>query len=1833
MARDATIDLGLATAQGRTLPSRSRPRGRRGAILLSLVMTSLLILPASAQTPAGGSGRVLSDAPAAGRAVTTEAAPSKTSVEEATVLRVLAEQATALRTEILTNATSDPQAAARFVRESRQAAARGDWETAVSRLRAALRTGYTDPGRWLTLADLYQKAEGPEPHAYLAAYLHASESLAAGARAEGLLRTADLLLAADRDDTALLLYRRANTTLPSPRAANAIAALTGGGLAVRRTQVEADRDLARLCLELTGAPALSAQNPLRDYVTVDPPVDVGLSVTGKRLCLDGLPHGREVTVTLRPGLPTQAGAPLATELSVTQAIPNRAPRAAFAGDAYILPARGVREVSLRTVNLSQVWLTLSRVNERGLAFVLRDPSLRTSVSESDVETLAEEAGERVWQGRLDIEGQPNHEVATAISMDRLLPHPQPGLYLLTAEDRLGEATPWGQRPFQWLLITDIGVQTATGQDGLSVFVRSLSTGKPLTGATLTLVARNNEELGEATTDRNGMARFQPGQLSGTGGRTASWVMIHGPEGDFAYLDLAGPAFDLSDRGVSGRAVPGPLDAFLYTDRGIYRPGETVHLTTLLRDESARALPGLPLTLKVMRPDGVQVDTRVIAENALGAATLDLPLLSDARTGAWEVTAHVDPDTPAVGRVRFQVEDFAPLTMSLALTPDAPVIDQTTETPAPVTVGVQADYLYGAPAAQQPVSAAVTLDVDPEPFPAYAAYHFGLAQETLEPRRLALADTRTDASGAAQVTVAFDEPLPDTSHPLRALVRAEVVDAGGRGAARTVILPVRTQPVSLGIRPAFTGGTLDEGREAGFAVVALSPNGQPLADRAVDWILYEEVSHFTWFESDGTWSYRRTVSDEPRASGRITTGTDGVAQITAQPQVGAYRLEVSDASGSLAASSVRFRTGWWATAADERDTPDTLKVVREGERSYTPGDRARVRLEAPFAGEALVAVVSDRVLDVLSVSLPRDGLTVELPVTEAWGVGAYVVATAFRPGNGAGPQGPGRAMGVSWLPVDPGNRLLNVALEVPEKVQPRTTLEVPVSVSGAQGPVHLTVAAVDEGILQLTDFTSPDPVTHFLGKRALGLDFRDAYGRLLRAPDARPGRLREGGDQGRAFAGLPETSVRTVALFSGMVNTDAKGKATVRLDLPDFNGRLRLMAVAFSAEAVGKAEASVVVRDPVVALSSLPRFLAPGDTAALGVTLDNQDGPEGAWTVAVKAEGAVGTEPAETAQSVPLARHARGSARFILKGLRPGQGQITLTLTGPDGQSRASTWTLGVRPAAPRVTAVHALDLAPRGQAELGVALLDGLDPATTKVSLDLASVPNLAPRAHATALAAYPYGCLEQTVSRAQVALAVLDGTVTLEATDASKGTSKEGGKDGSKEGGKDGSKEAARDALARDIARLIALQRADGGFALWSSSGPLEPWLSAYAVDFLLRARETGVAVPAFALERGLAFLDSLAAGSDLADIELPTAAYAQWVLARAGAGDLGALRHFHDTYGPRLPTLLARAQTAAALSLLGDATRASAVLAPTGLPGIQKASTAAAPPLPEVLDPTDGDPVQWNYGSVIRDQAGALALGLEAGLPGFDPLAAADALALAAHALPSPSTQERAWLLRAAQALGKRQGTVAASLDGTPVGAERAQVSVPLSAAALAKSATLVNDSNRPLRVAAVIDGQPLAPPPASSTGLEITRRYMTLEGRAASLSDLRQNDLLVAVVEGKVQDPRTLDPRGQALLVVDLLPAGVTLENPAVGQGQDSTGLEWLPELTPVDHAERRDDRFVAALTVRPDTPTFTLAYVVRAQTPGTYTLPGVAAEVMARPGLRGNQAAGKITVSAR
>src|SRR5690606_23462181 len=426
------------------------------------------------------------------------------------------------------------------------------------------------------------------------------------------------------------------------------------------------------------------------------------------------------------------------------------------------------------------------------------------------------------------------------------------------------------------------------------------------------------------------------------------------------------------------------------------------------------------------------------------------------------------------------------------------------------------------------------------------------------------------------------------------------------------------------RPLYLGVKVDIGEASGrgdplvnLDVIAVDAAGRRIAAPGTTYRLISETWSYDWFQQDGRWQWRRTSRDVVAASGALDVTAQKPARIARRLGWGDYRLELTGRDG--AASVIRFASGWGAPARDV-ETPDMVRVTA-GPGSYEQGDTVEITFKPPYAGEAQIAVATDRLIDFQTISVGEEGRTVKLKTSAAWGGGAYVLVTVIQPRDPVATPKPRRALGLVYVPLDPKKRKLDVDIGAPAKIHAKQQLEVPLTIKGVgfRGKARLTVAAVDEGILRITRFESPDPAKWYFGKQALSLDYRDDYGRLLDPNLGAPANVNFGAD-GIGGEGLTATPIRTVALYSGMVETDAGGKVTVRMPAPDYNGELRLMVVAWTDEAVGAAAKPLVSREPVVADLSLPRFMAPGDTAYATLELHNLEGKPGDYVAEVSSQG-------------------------------------------------------------------------------------------------------------------------------------------------------------------------------------------------------------------------------------------------------------------------------------------------------------------------------------------------------------------------------------------------------------------------------------------------------------------------------------------------------------------------------------------------------------------------------------------------------------------------------------
>ena len=1554
------------------------------------------------------------------------------------------------------------------------------------------------------------------------------------------------------------------------------------GFRVVEHSIDADTSSPRVCAQFSEALVKTGVD-YAPFVTVDDQAPKGIEAKDQQICVEGLEHGKHYRVTFRPGLPAAVGEVLTTPIVLSVYVQDRAQSARFTGDSFVLPSTARRGIPVVTVNMAAADMKLYRVGDRSLAQLLSGYQFLRQLDGYDLSNISDQMGTPVWEGQLAIANELNKEVTTSFPVDEALPNRKPGVYILTAQALDDKSDSWSSKATQWFVVSDIGLSTYTGEDGLNVFARSLATARPIADTELTLLARNNEVLGTAKTDAEGRATFTAGLTRGDGGMAPAVLMASQGSDDFVFLDMTRAGFDLSDRGVAGRASPGALDVYAWTERGIYRVGETVHAAALARDDAAKAADSLPLTFIFTRPDGVE-DRRIVSQGGnAGGHAVDLALSSAAMRGTWTLAIHTDPKQPAIASQMFLVEDFVPDRIEFDLSADRKeiAVGETAE------ATVDGRFLYGAPAAGLALEGELTLSTKRD-WDSFKGYYFGLADEQEgEATRIPLNDLPVVGDdGKATFPVEVGQ-VPSTTRLVNAGLTVRMRETGGRAVEKKLDIGILPQGTMLGIRPDFSGGEVPQGGTAKFSLIAAQPDGKRTDLKGAQWSLVKVERNYQWYRSGNSWNYEPVTFTKSVASGQVDLTAAGEASISTPVDWGRYRLEVETADPAGPATSYEFDAGWYVSATST-ETPDGLEVALD-KATYKAGEVAKLKVSPRFAGELLVTIGADKLLKTVNASIPAEGGTVDIAVGDDWGAGAYVTATLYRPGEAQESRMPARAIGLKWLAVDPADKKLNVALDLPEKTEPRKALSVPVTVTGAKAgdKAYVTVAAVDVGILNLTNYKVPDPENWYFGQRMMGLELRDLYGRLIDGSLGAMGKLRTGGDGAAMTSQGSPPKEKLVAFFSGIVELDADGKTTVDFDIPQFNGTVRIMSVAWTKDAVGHATGDVIVRDPIVLTAGMPRFMAPGDFAEMTLDIANTDAPAGDYTLSVDTTGDLSTGDAALPQKLTLEPGKRQTLKIPLMPVTSGTAGLTVRIANAEGLNVEQELSLPVRPGQLPVTTRMVVDLKPNASLRidrelLAASLLEGAHVSVGVSQSSAFDVPSML-----MTLDRYPYGCAEQTTSRALPLLYVSELSADAGMADDP----------------------ALRERIQGAIFRVLNYQSSSGSFGLWGpGSGDL--WLDAYVTDFLTRAREKGFDVPEQAMMQALNNLQN-AIGYDV-DVEDRGSeiAYSLYVLARNKKASVGDLRYFADTKLEAFSSPMAVAQLGASLALYGDAQRSE---------NIFNAALQLAKATP------DFNWYRSDYGSRLRDGAAMLALAAESKpvpsvVPALVKMVAADRASAK-----WTSTQDDAWMLLAARALKAGNEAISLDIGGTAhSGAYSQRID---GADLLVNPVSIANKGKNPVQAVVTTVAAPVQPLPAGGDGFTIERTYYRLDGSEANVTEVNQNERFVVVLK-----VRELNDWPSRIVVADMLPAGFEIDNPGLVNSASLSNFPWL-EQTEAAHLEFRDDRFVAAMDSNGDSGReFTLAYVVRAVTPGTYAHPAANVEDMYRPQYSARTATGMMEVKA-
>jgi uncharacterized protein YfaS (alpha-2-macroglobulin family) len=1153
-----------------------------------------------------------------------------------------------------------------------------------------------------------------------------------------------------------------------------------------------------------------------------------------------------------------------------------------------------------------------------------------------------------------INGRQNHWEQLALNPPKLLGKRAagPGIFYFAATAPETAASPREPaRPHEALVnITNLGLTTKMAAAAGLVWVTHLDSGEPAPGADVVVRDREGKVLWRGKADGDGVA-VTPGLAAllkrktpppaaarngdgdgaegedGTcdecddgdgmagGGRERPhdlYVVAHAGAAtgsDITWVDpVRDGGFSAWNFHVSPDFDPQPvrLRGFLHSDRGLYRPGDSVHLRGLARTmrlgQGLRVPTARKVKLTVSDPRGDVVVDRALSITRFGGFSIDVPLPADARLGDWSVQASLPEGT---FREQFSVEEYRPAAFEVKAHAERPYV----VSGGRLRLDADARYFYGSPVRKGKITWRVHSRSRAQSVAAFPGFVFedetewdSWYERSRESEAFVAEEEKSlDRDGHSRYVLDID--AKDLTDSRDYLVTAEVHDETNQRVAANIAVPVHRSGVYLGLHT--SSPVAEAGRPLRIKVVAVDPEGKQTAARA-----RLRLVRRNWSCAWETWGYRGSYRCDKKendvASNEVALAATGAPAEVAFtiPAAGDFLIiaEAKDGRGNPTTTA----TYVWAWGGGEppwrADDSSRFELIPD-KASYHAGETAHLLLKAPFkTATGLVTIEREGILEKRLWKLESGAQVLDVPIRDSYGPNIYVSVLLARGRSGPGPRGlPMMRMGMASLSVETEARRLTVAVATDrESYRPGEKVTATVTVKDAAGkPVQAEVAlaAADEGVLSLIAYKTPDPLPTFYAPWGLGVRTATQYERLAQLPEPGEDRYATGGDSvGRP--GTIRSRFLATAYWNPRLETDAEGRATVHFDAPDNLTAFRLMATAADAgDRFGAGDRRFTVRKPLQLMAAMPRFLEVGDEAAGGVVLINETGKAGTATIEASAQGAA-VLGGKTSREVSVPAGGRVAVSFPVHAKKEGEARLRYTArlgTEQDGLEVK----IPVGFPAPLETALVA-EGETRGSEALAVKLPNGALAAggTLEVSVDPDGLAGI--EEGLRALIEYPYGCLEQTTSRVIPLLAVEDLARSLQIK------------------GLDGPR--LQRFISAGVEKIGRFQTEEGGYTLWIGGNQPEPYLTAFALWGLYLAQKGGHPVDQRRIDGGVDYLrrtlDQRATGGVHNELgEMGSRAFALHVLALLGKPEPPAATRLFEKRGelPRFGTaFLARALSA---------------------------------------------------------------------------------------------------------------------------------------------------------------------------------------------------------------------------------------------------------------------------------------------------------------------------------
>lgn len=1438
-----------------------------------------------------------------------------------------------------------------------------------------------------------------------------------------------------------------------------------------------------------------------------------------------------------------------------------------------LSSRGSKNLGVNVVNIPKVYVTVYKIYENNiLGFLTQN---RNSYYDYDEESYSqryniynmENFSDVVYERMVTTKDLPKNRGMQMLNLSLDEINNFKGVYLISVRS----VDDYWQRITKLVAISDVGLIAKQTENEIYVFANSIKTTNPVSGAQVSFISSNNQVLFSGKTDGDGIAVFSNIKSKYPGFRVE--MITAKSDGDFTCMVFNDSRVETSRYDVGGRYdTEGGYTCFMYGDRNIYRPGETIYMNSIVRTANMMPAADMPVKIKLYLPNGKEFKTLRGNLNKQGALSSSFQLPAGVVTGNYTAEIYTANDVQLASR-SISVEEFMPDRIDVKLKLDK----EEYKSGDTVATNITALNMFGPPAANRNYEVEFSMSRQYFSAPKFSNYNFQVDLQTNELQfENKLNQGKTDKEGNGTERFELSESYKDVGL-LQGKIYATVFDETGRPVNRTRSFNVYTQNTFYGIQ--LNDYYNNRGERMQIPLIAVDKKGNAVAAEAI-----VEIINHQWYSviegSPGSYRYVSQKREITMLNQRVKISPQGYTQVFIPNNSGEYEVRVSapDAEHYVSSTFYAYGYGYTQNTSFQVNTEGQVTIETDKEK-YEPGEQARLLFKTPFAGKLLVTVESNKLLEHFVVSTDKKSAMLNLKVKENYLPNVYISATLIKPlDDGSIPLTV--AHGYQPLMVEKKENKLPVTISCVDKSRSRTKQTIKIKTL-AKRDIEVTVAVVDEGILALKNYKTPDPYEYFYQKRALQVNSYDMYPNIL--PELslkRSSMAGDGYDLSKRVNPLTNKRVQLVALWSGILKTNSNGEASYIINIPQFSGSLRVMACAYYNNSFGSAEKNMKVADPVVISPSIPRFLAPGDTLLMPVTLTNTTAKDNAAKAIVSATGNVKVLGA-TEENISLTANNESRTTFKLVADKAvGTGSITVNVNAFSEVFTEKT-EITVRPITSLLKESDAGSI--KGGEVKAIDYASSFVPSTLESKLILSRSPMVQFTDQLSYLLDYPHGCLEQTVSIAFPQIYYIDLVKMIK--------------------NKPGFAVDPSFNIQEAIRKIETMQMYNGGLSYWPGSSYENWWGSAYALHFLTEAQKAGYDVSKETVDKLFSYHSQKAkeramepywfydngTGTYNKQFAKREIFYSLYLLALNDKKDLSTMNYYKANLSQL--TLDSRYMLACAYLALGDDKSYNAIL-PNSIEAMRSVRSTGS-----------------CFYSAIRDEALALNCLLETNPDHPQVGTMVKHLSQQIKKDPYMNTNERAWAFIALGKFMKRAAasTVTASIlaDGKTIAEFKGDDLVLRTKDVANKKIEIKTSGSGNLYFFTEQSGLRFDNKfKEEDSYLQVRKSFYDRFGNSIS-GTFTQGDLIVVKITLFNKQGTDVDN----VVITDMLPAGFEIENPRLTEDRD---MPWIKDQFNPDYFDVRDDRINLYTTSGRMPRNF--YYLVRAVSTGNFIMGPVSADAM-------------------